>query len=176
MKPLLVGVALIIILLIMIVFQVDNYNYRLESNFLKYCADEASNSASLFYDEIDYSNGKKIYNEVEGLKVIEYVIENYLKTDATLVPLRSSYWKDKIQYTAYFFDDDLLCSVYKNGIKVNSFSFSYPYLYTDEDLNYKKSIGKSCVIVTINAGKTKYRLNFIAKPFCIRSSGYEYEI
>ncbi len=176
MKPLIVGIALIIVILIMLVFQIDNYDYRLQSNFLKFCADEASNSASLFYYENEFKNGLKIFNEADGIKSIEHVIQNYLKTDNGLTPLRESYWSDKITYTAYFFNDNLSCSVYKNGVKTDSFNFTYPYLYTDKELNYKKSVGKASVIVTINAGKINYRLSFIAKPICIRSSGYEYEI
>lgn len=176
MKPLIAGISLIIIILIMLVFQADNYNYRLQSNFLKFCADEASNSASLFYDEDKFRSGQKIFNEEEGIKSIENVIKNYLKTDNTLSPLKESYWTDNISYTAYFFNDNLLCSVYENGIKTDSFNFTYPYLYDDIQLHYKKSVAKASVIVTINAGKVRYRLNFSSKPICIRSSGYEYEI
>ena len=176
MKQLLVGVALIIIALIMLVFQIDNYNCRLQSDFLKYCADEASNSASLLYDENEYKNGKKIFIEEEGIKCIENTIKFYLKTDDSLIPLPNSYWKDKITYTAYFFDDDLECRVYKDGIYINNFNFTYPYLYTDEELNYKKSVGTANVIVTINAGRSTYSLIFLSDPIIIRSSGYEYEI
>lgn len=176
MKPLIVGIALIIIILIMLVFQIDNYNYRLQSNFLKFCADEASNSASLFYDENNFKNGIKIYNEVDGIKSIEHVIQNYLKTDNGLSPLKESYWTDKISYTAYFFNDNLTCNVYKNGIKTETLNFVYPFTYTDSELHYKKTFSKATVIVTINAGKINYRLSFTSKPICIRSSGYEYEI
>lgn len=176
MKPLLAGIAIIIILLFMLVFQIDNYNCRLQTDFLKYCADEASNSASLMYDEIEYNRGNKIFTEEEGIKSIEKIIKYYLKTDDNLVPLSNSYWKDKITYTAYFFDDDLECRVYKDGIYDSSFNFTYPYLYTDEDLNYNKSIGTANVIVTINAGRGTYSLIFLNDPIIVRSSGYEYEI
>ena len=176
MKPLITGIALIIIILIMIIFQTDNYNYRLQSDFLKLCADEASNSALLFYDEDKFRGGQKIFNEAEGIKIIEYVIKSYLKTDGALLPLKESYWKDRISYTAYFFNDNLICGVYKNGIKINSFSFLYPYLYTDDELLYKKSVAEATVIVTINAGRKKYRLIFLSGPVTIRSSGYEYDI
>ena len=176
MKPLISGIAIIIIVLIMLVFQIDNYNYRLQSNFLKNCVDEASNSAMLFYDENEFKDGKKIFDEVDGIKSIEHVIQSYLKADISLVPKKESYWTDKISYTVYFFNDNLTCNIYENGIKTNKFDFTYPYLYTDEELNYKKSVGKATIIVTINAGKVRYRLSFSEKPSCIRSSGYEYEI
>lgn len=176
MKPLISGIAIILIILIMVVFQIDNYNCRLQSSFLKYCADEASNSASLFYDEFEFSNGQKIFKDKEGIKAIENVIKNYLKTDNDLFPLSQSYWSEKISYTAYFFNDDLSCIVYKDGVKINTFNFEYPYLYTDTKLNYKKTVGQASVIVTIDAGKGRYRLNLSSKPKCIRSSGYEYDM
>lgn len=176
MKQLIVGVALIIVSLFMLVFQIDNYNCRLQSDFLKYCADEASNSASLLYDENEYKLGSKIFIEEEGIKSIENTIKHYLKTDDSLVPLSDSYWKDKVTYTAYFFDDDLECRIYKNGTYISSFNFTYPYLFTDEELNYKKSIGTANVIVTINAGRGTYSLIFLNDPTISRSSGYEYEI
>ncbi|QSX04913.1 hypothetical protein JYG23_09435 [Sedimentibacter sp. zth1] len=180
MKPFIVGLALCILLLFLIVFQTDNYNCRLESQNLKYCADEASASASLFFDNIsvenanDFTSGYKIFDEKEGIIAIERVIQVYLKTDSSLLPTLKSYWEDKINYTVYFFDDDLICNVYTNGIKTDSFMFNYPFLYTDELLYYNKTIAKPIVIVTINAGKSRYRLNFISQITIVRSSGYEY--
>ena len=176
MKPLISGIAMIIISLLMLIFQIDNYNCRLQTEFLKHCADEASGSASLFYDKDKFNQGSKIFIENEGIKVIEHIIKTYLKTDDNLLPTSKSYWKDKITYKAYFFDDDMNCKVYENGKYINSFNFTYPYLYTDELLNYKKTITKANVIVTVNAGKSTYSIFFLNTPVVIRSSGYEYEI
>lgn len=181
MKPFITGIALFILLIFMVVFQSDNLNCRLETENLKYCCDEAANSAALIcYTDseirsLNYLNGEKIFNELEAIKTIEYIIQNYLKTDAELIPLNTSYWTEKINYTVYFFDDDLKCSVYTNGTKVDEFEFTYPYLFKDKDLQYLKSVGKANVIVTINAGHGRYRLSFIDSPIIIRSSGYEYQ-
>ncbi|QSX05475.1 hypothetical protein JYG23_12430 [Sedimentibacter sp. zth1] len=176
MKAFIVGIALIILMTLMLVFQSDNYNCRLETENLKYCCEEASDSASLCYTEIHDKKGYKIYDEQEGIRVIERTIKNYLKTNENLEPIPKSYWTEKINYTAYFFDDDKTCSIYRNGAKIKESVFNYPFLFTDEELQYKKSISSPNVIVTINAGKSKYRLSFIKPKDIIRSSGYEYEI
>ena len=176
MKSFITGIALILISIFMLIFQIDNYNSRLNSIFLKYCADEASNSALLMYDELKFKEGKKIFVEEEGIKAIENVIKNYLKTDNNLMPTSDSYWKDKITYTAYFFDDDMNCKKYINGIYTDNFNFTYPYLYEDEQLSYKKTVEKANVIVTIDAGKSTYRMFFLVEPKIIRSSAYEYEV
>lgn len=180
MKPFIVGVALIILLLFTLIFEIDYYDYRIESQNLKYCADEASASAALFYESYNYNNeiefegGYKVYNESDGIKAIEKVIQVYLATDYSLNPKHNSYWTSPISYNAYFFDDDLVCSVYKNGIKKSEFRFSYPYLFEDELLGYNKSVSKPSIIVTINAGVNSFRLDFLNSRDVIRSSAYEY--
>lgn len=176
MKPLITGIAILIILLMILTFQIDNYEMRLEQDYLKYCCDEASASASLFYDEKEFkSSGEKIYIESEGLKAIERIIETWLKTDSLLNPKSESYYTENIKYTAYFFNDNGICNVYKNRVKKSTFCFTYPYLFTDELMIYNKTIGDACIIVTIDAGISKYHLKFLQGSNMIRSSGYEYK-
>lgn len=160
MKAFISGLAIIILLIFILIYQSDTYYYRLECQNLKYCCEEASNTATLYYN-LD-KNDKKIFDEQEGIRAIEKTIQNYIK--------------DKnADYIAYFFDDDLQCSVYKNGTKTEEFTFTYPYLYTDSQMLYKKTVASPTIIVTINAGKFKYRIDVI-EPILIRSSGYEYDI
>lgn len=172
MKTYLFGISIIIVMLIMIIFQADNYNCRLETENLKYCSEEAADSAMLYYNTT--KDGYKTYDKKNGIEIIEKTMQNYLKLDNDMLPINKSYWRKKVNYMVYFFDDDMKCSVYKNGVKVNEFTFNYPYLFTDEMLGYKKCISNSTIIVTINVGPGNYRLNFISPKDIIRSSGYTY--
>jgi hypothetical protein len=185
-KAFIAGVAVIIILLLIITFWQDHLNYRLQAEFLKHCADEASASALLYYDnfynddtenpiKIGKNFGQVVFDELEGIKAIEYILKNWLKL-----------YKDEINYTAYFFNeivDESLgeifsCSVYKNGRRIDEECFittNRTYMYKDSNLKYEKLITTANVIVTINAGKARFRQVFISEPILIRSSGYDYE-
>ncbi len=176
MKPLITGSALVIVFIIVFSFQTDNYEYRLNTKKLKNCSDEAAYSASLYYNQVEKSNGKTVFLEDDGIKAIEHVIKSWLKLDENLMPTNESYWTDAISYKAYFYDDDLRCNVYINGIRSPSeeFDFVYPFLHEDDELDYVKTIGNANVIVKINAGKAKFTLDFIVEPVVIRTSSYEY--
>ncbi len=199
MKVLIAGMAILIILVMMICFWQDHLNYRLQTEFLKHCTDEASASAMLYYDNYYNSDvhnlvklgknyGQVVFNEVEGIKAIETVLKHWLKLEGNgkLTAMADSYFKDEINYTVYFFNevsDEKLseifsCSVYKNGKKIEEECFKTKdrsYMYRDTELNYEKLITSANVIITINAGRASFRLSFIKKPIMIRSSGYDYE-
>lgn len=186
MKPLIAGLAMIIIALLMLIFQIDNYNCRLQTEFLKHCADEASNSASLFFDKDEFAQGSKIFIEEEGVKAIELILKTWLKLKDNLPgdrfkPEKESYWRDNISYTAYFFDDDGICEVYVNGKWARNFNFTYDvdtktrHPYIEESPDYPINVRKANVVVIINAGRANYKLFLNPKP-TIRLSGYEYEI
>lgn len=198
MKAFIAGVAVLIILLLIITFWQDHLNYRLQAEFLKHCADEASASAMLYYDnyynddtenpvKIGKNLGQVVFNESEGIKAIEYILKNWLKLEGVgnLTPKADSYYKDEINYTAYFFNeviDESLgevfsCNVYKNGKRIDEECFktiNRSYIYKDNYLKYEKLITTANVIITINAGKARFRLAFIKEPILIRSSGYDY--
>jgi|GEM_PF-766708 len=199
MKAFITGIAVLIILILLITFWQDHLSYRLQAELLKHCADEASASAMLYYDNY-YNNdtenpikigknfGQVVFDESEGIEAIEHILKNWLKLEGkgSLIPKADSYYKDEINYTAYFFNEVLdnsskeifNCSVYKNGKKIDEECFktnNRSYLYKDSQLNYEKLITSANVIITINVGKASFRLSFIKEPILIRSSGYDYE-
>lgn len=183
----------------MICFWQDHLNYRLQTEFLKHCADEASASAMLYYDnyynadtfnpvKLGKNYGQLVFNEEEGIEAIETVLKQWLKLDGhgKLTAQEDSYFKGEINYTAYFFNevsDEKLseifsCSVYKNGNRIEEQCFKTKdrsYMYMDAELKYEKLITSANVIITINAGRASFRLSFIKEPIVVRSSGYDYE-
>lgn len=174
MKPLLVGLALIILYSMFIVYQQDNNVFIRQLENLKYVADEAAASGALFFDEAEYSEGRKVYNRTEGNKAIAYMIKNLLRLDNTFTPMADSYWIDTINYDVYYFDDSKIMSKYSNGVLVQEEPFEYGFMFEETKANYIKYIDSPTIIVTINAGKPKFRLSFINPTDVIRSSGYEY--
>lgn len=175
MKPLIVGLAVIILYSMFIVYQQDNNMYIRQLENLKYVADEAAASGALFFDEVEYSEGRKVYKKSESNKAIEFMIKDLLKLDNSFKPLSNSYWSDTIEYDVYYFDDSKTMTQYKNNnlVKIEPFS-SYGFMFEDPKAVYIKYIDEPTVIVTINAGKPNFRLSFINTTDTYRSSGYEY--
>lgn len=175
MKPLIVGLALTILFTSFSIYQLDNNRHIRESEILKYVADECSASGSLYFDKAEFSIGKKVFNDIESLKAIEFIIKKSLHLDDSFNPLPNTYWTETIVFDVYYFDDSLTMRKYTNGVLVEQNSFNYPYLFVDSKTSYTKAISEPTVIVTIDAGKPRYRLLFLTPTNVIRSSAYEYQ-
>lgn len=160
MKQFIITTAMVILWTISTIFNQD-FNMLQERFFdLKYICEDAAADASLFYDTEEYSLGRKVFNQAEGIKAIENQIKNSMHLDNNFNPLNNSYWTEKVTYKAYFYDDS-------NTV--------YPYLFKDEDTMFAKAITSPTVIVTINAGQGRFRLPFIPRYEMIRSSAYEWK-
>src|SRR5665648_149469 len=102
MKPIIVGVSIILLCCYVFIFWYDLGEARAKNYELKYVAGEVSVSASLFISDEEFSNGKKVFNQVEGNKAIKHQLKNLLKLDESLNPLPNSYWQDTITYRVYY--------------------------------------------------------------------------
>lgn len=164
MKPLIFGSALIVLFTMFLVFQNDNNTYLRYQEKLKYVAEEASNSAMLFYDEDEFGNGRKIFDLTKGNQIINMLLQSNLK-DA-----------DETTCIVYYFDDSGKRRKYENGVLKEEENFLFNFLFTETLTGYQKLITEPTVIVTL-VGKGKFRLSFLADKdiFCIRTSGYEYK-
>lgn len=159
MKPLILSVAITIIFTMFIVYQQDHDMLIYHQEELKNIADDCANSASLFYDIDNYSNGLKVFNSKEGKKVIEYMLISNLSLTQNLNPTQDSYWREQIDYNVDFYDDE-------NTV--------FPYLYKSQWTGYERLLKEPTVIVEIDGGKGRYRLGFINPRTVVRSSAYEY--
>lgn len=159
MKTFLFSIAMIIMYIIFITYQVDNNTYIRQLDELKVLVDECAATASLYYDEEAFSKGNIIYNQKEGIKAIEYLIKYCLKLDNNFVPNDHSYWQDTIKYDVFFMDDS---------------NTSFPYLFQDSYRGYTKLITNPTVVVVIDAGRARFRLEFLESKNAIRVSSYEY--
>lgn len=166
MKTLIVTIAITLLYAGFLVYQQDNNRYLRELEILKHAADEASASASLYYDAAMFAEGDKIFNQAEGRKAIEFILRSYLNLDEYLMPLDNTYWQDRVTYNVYFIDQKYLDQYDEDA--------NFPYLFRDELTGYVKTITEPTVIVTVNAGRPRYRLSFLSPNDAIRSSCYEY--
>lgn len=159
MKPFLFTLAMLLLFVVFLTYQTDHNLHVRQLERLKQVADECSSSAGLFYDEGLFSEGKTIYNQVEGEKIIDYIIKANLRLDNNFVPLSDSYWKDTVTYSVTYLDNS---------------NTTFPYNYIDPNGRFTKTIGEPAIIVIINAGKSPYRLTFLKPKDAIRTSAYEY--
>ncbi len=175
MKTLIVGVAIAILYSAFLIFQMDNNLYLIKLEELKAVSNECS-AAALYYDTCEYREGLKVFNREEGNKAIRHLICNNLKLDENFFPKVGSYWTDKVGYNVFYIDDSGFIYEYYNNGYIGRESFAYGSLYTDPIEGYQKVITEPTVIVTIVAGKPKYRLSLLGlQEICAaRSSAYEY--
>lgn len=174
MKQLIFGFGILILWTAFSIFQIDNNKYIRFQEDLKYQADECSSAAALHYNLTQYGNGKKIYDTVKGNNAIENILKLNMNLDNSLMPRSNTYLTETIEYYVYYFDDSGFRKVYKNGVLQEKALFSFNYLFVEPLTGYQKLISQPTVIVTVNAGKPKFRLTFIKPDDIIRTSAYEY--
>jgi len=160
MKPFIFAMALTILYTTFSIYQHDHNAFIRQQEQLKYVADESSASASLFYDTTEYSEGRKVFNRTEGIKALEDILKRNLKLDDFFIPLPNTYWREKIEYKVYFYDES---------------NTTFPFVFTDPTTSYVKTLTEPTVIITVDAGKPRYRLSFLNPVNTVRSSAYEYE-
>lgn len=161
MKAFLVGTATIILSLFVFAFNADYNLNKSKNNELRYVCEEAAVAGSLFVKKDHYSSGQIVFNQEESIKAIEAIITSMLKLDKNMNPATGSYWQERITYNTYFCDDS---------------NTAYPYLFTDPDTGFVHLVKKPTVIVTINAGKARYSLQFLNDgPNNIRSAAHSWE-
>lgn len=159
MKSLIIGIAIFFISMTFTVFQQD-YNLHQQHLYnLKFTAQEASAAAAQYIVNDYYKEGMLVFNQSEGTKAAEYIIQKQLKVDENLLPLAGSYWRNQVNYQLEFFDDS------------NS---TFPFLYTHYTNSFTLTIREPTVIVTIDAGKPRYRI-FTDLPNSIRVAAHEWK-
>lgn len=159
MKAFLFGIAAFFLGLFIWLFCHDYNLNHMYYNQLRTAAEEASVAATMFTYPQEEKEGRIVFNQVEGYKVINAMLESMLKTDDSLNPIEGSYWQDRIKYTAYFFDDS---------------NTSYPQTFTDPETGFAFEVQRASVIVTVNAGKARYTIEgIIDNTANIRSAAHE---
>lgn len=161
MKPFILGAAALILALFCYSFNNDLGLNKHANNDLRMVCEEASVAGTLFIQQDQFSEGKIIFNREESIRAIEAIIISMLKLDDSFIPTQESYWQDKVQYKVYFCDDS---------------NTEYPYLFTDPETDFIYLVKEPTVIVTINAGKGRYALQFLKDgPDNIRSAAHTWE-
>ncbi len=161
MKPFIVGLAAFLLAITCYSFTHD-YNLNRHSLVeLRMVCEEASAAGTLFYYKDHYSNGKVVFNQDESRKAIKAVIAAMLRLDCDFEPTQESYWQNQIKYETYFYDDH---------------NTTYPFLFVDPDTGYTHLVKAPTVVVTINAGKARYALQFLKNGSDnIRSAAHTWE-
>ncbi len=176
MKIFIITLAVIVLYTFTITFTQDYRQSQRNSYRLKYACEELSASAATFYDMEHYSKGYTVFDTGQGIRAIEDQIITLLSVDGDGNPIPDSYWTGALHYMVYFYDDSLVMKVYTDGVFTSSKSFSYPYSHKDQWTNYNAIITSPTVVVTINAGASRFRLKlFDNLPDVIRSASHEWE-
>ena len=176
MKVFIITLAVIVLYTFTIIFTQDYRQAQRNSYRVKYACEELSATAATFYDREQYSEGYTVFDTGQGIRSMEDQLTNLLSVDDSGNPIPGSYWSDALHYRVYFYDDLLERKEYTDGSLTGTGSFSYPYSHNDEWTGYNTIITCPTVIVTINAGIGKFRLNFLdSLPNMVRSASHEWE-
>ena len=176
MKIFIITVAVVILYSFTLSFTED-YRQAQRNNYrLRYVCEELSATGASFYDQEEFGEGNTIFNTDEGIKAIKDQITHLLSVDSNLVPVANSYWSENMEYKVYFYDDSGICKIYKNGYPEREEPFTYGSEHVDDWTSYNEVIGDPTVVVTINAGPSRFRIKiFDPIPDMIRSSSHEWE-
>ncbi len=143
MKAYIIGLALCFVFMIFTTYQ-SEYNLHQEQAFnLKFVAEEAAAGAAQYILLDQYTNGYLVFNKIESIKAIEYILHKNLKLSLELFPGTNSYFTQQIQYDIRFFDDS---------------NTNFPYLYEDLINRFTLTISNPTVVIIVNAGKSRYKL------------------
>lgn len=141
------------------VYVQDAFRHQAENNNLKNVASRASLAAGLYLETDAFGHGEIVFNQAEGIKAAEAIIQSNLALDNHFTPLERSYWQETVTYEIYFFDTS---------------NTSFPHRFTHGATGYSKLLVAPTVIVSINGGKADYRLMEVDSDQ-IRTSSYEYK-
>ncbi|MFE5324644.1 hypothetical protein ACFQ88_38990 [Paenibacillus sp. NPDC056579] len=158
MKVFILSIVLVLLATIMMVNSQDHNTAQRYLYDLKFVAEEAAAAAAQYYVKNQYAQGRYQFDQDKGIVAAEYVIKKNLKLDDQFVPLSNSYWQEKITYSIEFFDD---------------LNTTYPYLYQHTSGDFTLAIGDPTVVVTINAGKARYRV--LTAPSLYRTAAHTFK-
>ena len=142
MKPLITGVAFIILMMFFNVFQVEQDTYIRAQEHVKILCNDMAAAGVLFISEDAYALGNKEFNVSESEGILRQLIQMNMDLDEELNPLNESYWNGSIQYKTYYFDDSGFMTCNMNGEFVemneveilNNFPNTHGLNFTKKDL------------------------------------------
>ncbi|MEF9922403.1 MAG: hypothetical protein RR313_07060 [Anaerovoracaceae bacterium] len=149
MKNFIITIGAIILMSTIMYFQVDCNEMMRYREQLKFVADEAAATASVFVSANDFGEGYKIYEDMAAKAAADKMIRLNLKT------------KSPVTYEIYFEDDSQVKRGYNQG--------------GDKIFLKQFTATKPRVSILLNGGKPKFRLPFLkSNKDIIVKSYYEY--
>lgn len=174
MKTLIISAGLLALWLMFSNFQTENNKYIRFQEDLKFQVDELANIGAMFYEFEDYSNGFFIFKHNESISEIEKLLKINLNLDSSLNQVNNIFFKDKVNYYVYYFDDSNIGKKYRNGTLIDTFNFDYGYEFTESLNGYKHIINNPSVVVTLDVGEPNFTNDFVKTSNLTRTSIYEY--
>jgi hypothetical protein len=152
MKSFLVTIAALVLMVNIWLVTNDLMTLNRHTNELKYIAAQASVSGAMFLNNTAYQDGSAVFDDFQVLNAIKDIVIRNMHLNDNMQPLSDSYWKNTVSVNVFIFDD-LACREYKDGVFVNQYDFTFPYLFTDVDSAFSQAIATPTVCVVIDAGE-----------------------
>lgn len=147
MKEFIVGLGISILFILTLAYQFDTHLHQEFKVRLKMAAEEAAAAGAQYFDRERYGDGYYVFDEAESNKAVKHFIQSYLKLNEDLTPTEMTYWNQSgsIKYEVTFVDSD-------------DTTFPITYKVTHFGIEQEHILFGPSVIVTINAGKARYKL------------------
>ena len=134
-------------------------------------SENASASGVLFTEKVAMSKNETIYIASEVNKSVRNTIDTFLNINN--LQYTSEYNKyfneDEVNYSFFLINSDNQLHQYDNGVYIKTSNITFPYKFTDPQINYSEIIYKPTVVVTIDLGTLE---NYYFNTKIIRSSAY----
>lgn len=166
MKIWVIFLALLLINTSFFVYNSDMNRYVLLQENLKTLAADCAQGGVMYYDESAFSEGYYVIREEDGLAYMNHILR---KNKKSVNPFFSSEVNSRI----YFFDDSLLCRVYKNGMFLEAFPFVYPYLFDDGRGTFVEIQDPAVIVYLEESAEAIFRFDFLKTNSIRRGAMYE---
>lgn len=174
MKTMISFTALYVLWLIFAMFQIDNNNFILYQEEVKYQVDELAQIAAMQFNEIDLSEGYITYDYERANQEIYNLLRLNYNLDENLVPTGIKFWQSNFEYYTYFFDEKGNVSVFKNGVLTNQYPYTYGYVFRESLNDFEHEILAPSVVCTLNVGEPNISSKFVRTSDVVRTGVYEY--
>lgn len=162
MKEMLVGFAMIFIMMMTLTMNYELNLYQEQRVHLKATAEEAAASASQYFKRNNYGDGFYNFNNSQGNLALKESLKTSLRLNEDLRPTTHSYWRnsDTVQSNVTYIDYSNYMT-YLETPSMTAQAFPNKYKFTHFGETHTTTLFGPSVIVSINAGKPNFTLDFL---------------
>lgn len=162
MKEMILGLSMSLLMITILLTIGDLDQYKEQRIRLKGVSEEVAAAAAQYKTLDKYADGFLHFEQTEGTKAANYTLQRHLNLNNTLVPQAPNYWINtpNVKYEITYIDYSNYKSYLVNPAD-DAVAFPKEYRFTHFGETFSTILFGPSVVVSINAGKANYRVDFL---------------